>query len=159
MKNLDKKSPFYYYVKAIKQYAVFSGRATRKEFWIFFLYNSILEFAFGHAEKTGLLVTVYSLFIITPFFAVTIRRMHDLGKSGWWALIFLLIIILDNILSLFGFPAIASSQYYPYLFIFILGMLVFMIIMALPGNKGTNKYGESTVKLKNTTVNINKSIT
>ncbi len=148
MKNLDKKSPFYYYVKVIKQYAVFSGRATRKEFWMFSLFNYILGFILGHADKTGLLGTVYSLFIITPFFAVTIRRLHDLGKSGWWTLILLLLIILGSILFLFGFPAIAASQYYPYLFIFILGMLAFMITMALPGNKGTNKYGENTVKLK-----------
>lgn len=82
------------YLAVLKKYADFSGRATRSEYWTFFLINflislvlSILE---GMIKTKGLFSTlsvIYSLAIITPGIAVGIRRMHDIGKSGWMLLV------------------------------------------------------------------------
>ena len=89
-----------WYIEALKKYAVFSGRSRRKEFWYFTLFNFIisltLEFIDGMATLSyfynetfgfGLLGGVYTLAIIIPSIAVSIRRLHDIGKSGWWILI------------------------------------------------------------------------
>lgn len=74
-----------YYLKALKNYAVFDGRARRTEFWSFALINFgasiLLDYIFGF------LSTVYSLAVFIPSIAVAIRRMHDVGKSGWFCLI------------------------------------------------------------------------
>ncbi len=79
-----------WYLKVLKNYAVFSGRARRKEYWMFFLINMIISFALGFLD--GMLGTVfigaiYNLAVLVPSIAVAIRRMHDVGKSGWFILI------------------------------------------------------------------------
>jgi uncharacterized membrane protein YhaH (DUF805 family) len=87
-----------WYLEVMKKYAVFSGRARRKEYWMFFLFNLIIAIAIGFVTGflggmlgmgTGLSRTVsiiYSLAVFIPSIAVAIRRMHDLGRSGWWIL-------------------------------------------------------------------------
>lgn len=81
-----------WYLEVLKKYAVFSGRARRKEYWMFFLFYMIFYFVFSFLG--GLLGTVgvaimiiYYLATLVPFFAVTARRMHDVGKSGWYMFI------------------------------------------------------------------------
>jgi len=81
-----------YYFEVLKKYAVFSGRASRKEYWMFSLFNIIIMFVLGLIlavigityEKADLLVNIYSLAVALPSIAVTIRRMHDVNKSGWY---------------------------------------------------------------------------
>lgn len=79
-----------WYLKVLKNYATFSGRARRKEYWMFILFNMIISFVFGfigglaHFELLG---TIYTLAVLIPSIAVGVRRMHDLGKSGWYLLI------------------------------------------------------------------------
>jgi len=79
-----------YYFKVLQNYATFSGRARRKEYWMFVLFNTI--FAFGFGFVCGLigvpdLANLYTLAILLPSIAVGVRRMHDVGKSGWFLLI------------------------------------------------------------------------
>jgi uncharacterized membrane protein YhaH (DUF805 family) len=79
-----------YYFKVLNNYATFSGRARRKEYWMFFLFNMIFAFLFGLV--CGLLgvpdlAQLYSLAMFIPSIAVGVRRMHDVGKSGWFLLI------------------------------------------------------------------------
>ncbi|MEA1921891.1 MAG: DUF805 domain-containing protein [Pseudomonadota bacterium] len=80
-----------WYIEVLKKYAVFSGRARRKEYWMFFLFNVIITFVLGIIEwllgSSGILGTLYSLAILVPSIAVSIRRLHDTGRSGWWLLI------------------------------------------------------------------------
>ena len=79
-----------YYVGCLKNYAGFSGRARRKEYWMFILANYIVMIAFtfvGNLIRFPYLVSLYSLAVIVPSFAVCIRRLHDIGKSGVWVLI------------------------------------------------------------------------
>ncbi len=80
-----------WYFEVLKKYAVFSGRARRKEYWMFFLFNIIIFIALGVIEGiTGInsvLTLCYMLAILLPGLAVSVRRLHDTGKSGWWLLI------------------------------------------------------------------------
>ncbi|MDN3620121.1 DUF805 domain-containing protein [Polaribacter undariae] len=87
-----------WYIKVIKQYSDFKGRARRQEYWMFILINTIISIGFmfmdkmfgtnyGELGEDGYLETLYSLAVLVPYIAVTARRMHDVGKSGWYMLI------------------------------------------------------------------------
>ena len=88
-----------WYFKAIVKYFDFTGRARRKEFWVFMSLNlfviwllSILD-PYFNAEKLSIASYIYSLFIFTPSVTVFLRRLHDTGKSGWNILLILVPII------------------------------------------------------------------
>ena len=69
-------------------YATFSGRASRSEFWWFFLFQVLLSVAASVlSEKLSGLI---SLALLLPALAVGARRLHDIGKSGWWQLLMIL---------------------------------------------------------------------
>ncbi len=79
------------FVKVLKNFGDFKTRSNRAEFWIFVLVNFIISFLIGMLSFT--LSYIFSLIIIIPSFAVGARRMHDIGKSGWTQLWWLLPII------------------------------------------------------------------
>ncbi len=107
-----------------KKYACFSGRARRKEYWLFVLFNFIVAFVVGFiggvlAGATGVeafayLGAIYNLAVLLPGFGVFVRRMHDIGRSGWWWLI---------------------------AFIPIIGAIVLIIFCCLDSQPGENQYG------------------
>jgi len=86
-----------------KKYADFDGRATRSEFWYYTLFyaviaialatidqyvlNPILGMPVNIAANGGLLQIIFALALVIPSLAVGIRRLHDIGKSGWWTLV------------------------------------------------------------------------
>ncbi len=82
-----------WYLKVLKQYADFSGRARRKEYWMFFLFHMIIMYGLiilaGVLELAALATVsmIYTLAVLVPAIAVGVRRMHDAGKSGWYVLI------------------------------------------------------------------------
>lgn len=85
-----------WYIQVLKKYAVFSGRARRKEYWMFFLFNILIAFALGIVEgilgiasesDQSVLATIYQLAILIPSISVGVRRMHDTDHSGWWLLV------------------------------------------------------------------------
>lgn len=85
-----------WYLEVLRKYAVFGGRARRKEYWMFILFNILISFALGVVEGMFGLVTelgigvismVYALLLLIPSLAVGVRRLHDTGRSGWWLLI------------------------------------------------------------------------
>lgn len=87
-----------YYLKALQNYATFKGRASRSEYWYFVLFNVIFSIVLGFGSgivDLPILYTIYSLALLIPSIAVAVRRMHDVGKSGW----FILIPIYDLILA------------------------------------------------------------
>lgn len=83
-----------WYLEVLKKYATFKGRARRKEYWYFTLCNIIISIALGFIDSkigtfgikagVGILGAVYSLAVFIPSLAVFVRRLHDIGKSGWW---------------------------------------------------------------------------
>ena len=100
-----------WYIGALKKYAVFSGRSRRKEYWMFVLFNLIISIVLGVVDGligtvnlemgVGLLGGIYSLAVILPGIGVTVRRLHDTNKSGWWLLIVLIPIIGAIVLIVF----------------------------------------------------------
>lgn len=101
-----KTKPLYlmqYFMQALRNYADIKGRARRSEYWYFTLFYILLSFltniidfgmGFTYANgEAGVLSTLLLLFLIIPSFTVGVRRLHDVGKSGWMVLISLIPII------------------------------------------------------------------
>lgn len=113
-----------WYLEVLKKYAVFSGRARRKEYWFFILFHLIISFVLGFVDGLvgtfnadlglGLLGGIYALAVIIPSIAVSVRRLHDTDRSGWWILICLVPII---------------------------GAIVLLVFMVLDSKPGENRYG------------------
>jgi len=96
-----------WYLKCLKQYIDFWGRARRKEYWMFTLWNIVITMFLAALAAIGteigsdssvsyipmVLYLLYGLFILIPSFTVSVRRLHDIGKSGWWILIGLIPVI------------------------------------------------------------------
>ena len=79
-----------YYLKVLQNYATFSGRARRSEYWYFVQFNVIISVVFGFVcglMQVPQLANIYTLAVLIPSIAVGVRRMHDVGKSGWFLLI------------------------------------------------------------------------
>jgi uncharacterized membrane protein YhaH (DUF805 family) len=115
-----------WYLEVLKKYAVFEGRAGRKEYWFFILFNILISMALGYVDwltgninpETGLgiLSGIYALGVMIPGMAVSVRRLHDTDRSGWWLLI---------------------------TFVPVIGAIVFLYFMVLDSNPETNEYGPS----------------
>jgi|SRR5690554_1828813 len=113
-----------WYLAVLKKYAVFSGRARRKEYWFFALFNIIISFVLGFIDGfvgtfsvdagIGVLGGIYTLAILLPSIAVSVRRLHDTDRSGWWLLISLVPII---------------------------GVIVLLVFMIQDSKPGENRYG------------------
>jgi len=89
-----------YYLDVLKKYAVFNGRARRKEYWMFVLFNIIASMVLSFVDGLigtvdpvtgfGALSGLYSLAVLIPSIAVSVRRLHDVGKNG--AMLFIVFI-------------------------------------------------------------------
>ena len=91
----------FWYLEVLQKYAVFEGRARRKEYWMFQLINvviltvlfaAIMPSLIAHRQSflllfLGVFLCVYVLGTIIPSLAVSVRRLHDVNFSGWWVLI------------------------------------------------------------------------
>ncbi|MFM2192351.1 MAG: hypothetical protein RLZZ118_1308, partial [Bacteroidota bacterium] len=92
-----------YFIKALKNYANFNGRANRSEYWYFALFNlifvviaSVLDNVLGTADLgmgNGPIYLLYAIAVLIPGLAVFVRRMHDVNKSGWYLFIALIPLI------------------------------------------------------------------
>ncbi|MFA5048097.1 MAG: DUF805 domain-containing protein [Patescibacteria group bacterium] len=92
-----------YYLAVLKKYATFSGRAQRAEYWYFTLFNiifliiaAILDNLLGLTIKGvgyGVIYIIYTLAVLIPSIALTVRRLHDTSRSGWMILICLIPIV------------------------------------------------------------------
>ncbi|MEO7885689.1 DUF805 domain-containing protein [Polaromonas sp.] len=92
------------------KYVDFSGRAARPEFWWFFLFQCLVGIA---ASFLGDVVSgLVSLALLLPALAVGARRLHDIGKSGWWQLICLTVIGILVLIYWFVQPTAEGSNQY-----------------------------------------------
>ncbi len=107
-----------WYIKCFKQYADFSSRARRTEYWMFTLFNFIASLIVGliGAAVGEWICYVYSLAILIPSLAVSVRRLHDIGKNGWWILI--------NLIPL-------------------IGQIWFIVLAVTDSQPGSNEWGEN----------------
>ena len=123
-----------WYLKVLNQYFDFNSRARRKEYWMFVLVNFIISmliigvdnalgFSFnytGNVSGTGVFNLLYNLLILIPSLAVAVRRLHDVGKSGWILLIGLIPIV---------------------------GAIWLLILLLRDSEAGENKYGPDPKRL------------
>lgn len=95
-----------WYLAVLKKYAQFDGRARRKEFWMFVLFNLIIAIALGILGSIihllAFLSPLYSLAVLIPGIAVGARRLHDTGRTGWWLLIGFIPVVGAIVLIVFG---------------------------------------------------------
>ncbi len=113
-----------WYFKVLKNYGVFIGRASRKEFWFFFLINSVIsmllifvDYGLGTIDEGAQLGWISGFYVLAtalPTFAVGVRRLHDSGRSGWWLAIGLVPVV---------------------------GNLVLLVLFLLESNPGENQFG------------------
>ena len=85
-----------WYVAVLKNYVGFNGRAGRQEFWMFVLFNIVIDIVLSIVDlaiNSQLLAGLYGLAVLLPSLAVAVRRLHDTGRSGWWILIGIIPII------------------------------------------------------------------
>ncbi|MDT0378598.1 DUF805 domain-containing protein [Streptomyces sp. DSM 42041] len=110
----------HWYLDVLKNYATFSGRARRKEYWMFTLFNAIvlvalLAIGFAALGENGVyLYLVYVVAVLVPTLAVTVRRLHDTGRTGWWYFIS---------------------------FVPLVGPIVLLVFLCTAGNPAPNQYG------------------
>lgn len=122
----ERPSAISWYVKVLKMYAVFSGRARRKEYWFFVLFNLLASMTLGFADRLvgtynqssgyGLLSSIYLMATFLPALAVTVRRYHDTNRSGWWVLIW---------------------------FVPLVGIIVHLVFALKDSQPGPNQYGRN----------------
>ncbi|MBQ5840527.1 MAG: DUF805 domain-containing protein [Clostridia bacterium] len=98
------------YVNVLRKYADFSGRARRYEYWMFCLANIIIGFILGLLPFVGtVLSALYSLVVLIPSLALCVRRLHDIGKSGWYYFIGLIPLV-GGILILIWFCTDSNAE-------------------------------------------------
>lgn len=94
-----------WYFAVLKKYADFSGRARRKEYWMFALVNLLVSFGLGFVGALAhapWLSWIYTVAVLVPSIAVGIRRLHDTGRSGWMMLLVLIPVIGAIVLLVFA---------------------------------------------------------
>ena len=151
-------SPIDWAVMPLKKYAVFSGRAPRAEYWWFYLATlvvsiplSIIDGAIGSWSP---LSSLFSLATLLPWLAVTVRRLHDTNRSGWWLLALLLpiIAVLVAAVALLGSLAVGGSAASApsgtaviFMVVAAVAMLAagitMLVFMVTEGTAGPNDYG------------------
>ena len=86
-----------WFLKALKQYTDFNGRARRTEYWMYILFYTIFSYAAFMLDyllgTTSVFTGIYALALLLPTIAVGVRRLHDIGKSGWMMLVGLIPVI------------------------------------------------------------------
>ena len=116
----DEEFNMNYYLDVLKKYAVFSGRARRREYRMFILINAIIVAAISAidyiAGTKGAIGTLYGFALIIPTLAVTVRRLHDIGKNGYWYFI-----------SLVPF----------------IGSIWLLVLLCKDSEEGSNRFGEN----------------
>jgi uncharacterized membrane protein YhaH (DUF805 family) len=127
----------HWYLDVLKKYAVFSGRARRKEYWFFALFSLIITLVlmiidaaagvFDAESGFGLLSGFYTLAVLIPGLAVSIRRLHDTNHSGWWLLIGLVPLV---------------------------GSIMLLIFMFRDGQPGQNRFGPNPKELATSTSSV-----
>ena len=88
----------------LAKYVTFSGRASRSEYWWFYLFTLLMQWGSLFADPSGQLGGLVAIVFLLPNWAAAVRRLHDTGRSGWWLLIGLTIIGMIPLLIWFAMP-------------------------------------------------------
>ena len=100
------------YIKMFQNWSDFSGRSRRRDYWLAFLVNFIISAVLNQLIRV--VAILYGLIVIVPGLALGIRRLHDIGKSGWWLLISLVPIVGVIVIIVFAcYDSGPSNEYEP----------------------------------------------
>ena len=136
-----------WYLMALGKYAQFGGRSQRKEFWYFFLFYSLFSIPFGVVDMfligTSILGTIYFLVFLTPSLAVGVRRLHDMGRSGWWMLLYTGIVIqqLASGIKVSGRGVSGEAVVAIVFVVAAVCAVVLIVFMVRKSQPGRNRYG------------------
>ena len=150
------RSPVEWALLPIQRFGQFSGRAPRAEYWWYYLGTVIIGFVVGIIDRIigsdiGILGLVVNLALLVPTIAVTVRRLHDTERSGWWILAVIVPLVAVGAMVGAGiFDGNLGSSPTPFfwvsLFLLIVAAVMLFIFMILPGTDGPNRYGEDPYK-------------
>jgi uncharacterized membrane protein YhaH (DUF805 family) len=110
-----------FFIRAYQNYANFKGRDTRQQYWMFYLFYMIVTVILSIVDAIigiDIFSTIFILGSLVPSIAIATRRLHDIGKSGWWQLIILIPLV---------------------------GVIVLIVFLAKQGTYGENQYGEDPI--------------
>ncbi len=135
------------YIEIIKKYAVFTGREGRRTFWFFVLFNFIFSLIISLIDRIlhwDILSTIYSLAVFLPSLGASIRRLHDIDKSGWWVLLsFIPLVSFLFVIPLAFVSRSAAFGGFILILLLCLACSIWLIVLhATQGTPGENKYGE-----------------
>jgi len=109
-----------YFLEAYREFANFQGRASRKQYWMFYLFYVIFYLFFatidGLLRTGGLFMALFALVSLLPNIAIVTRRLHDIDKSGWWQLLILIPVI---------------------------GAIILLVFLVMKGTEGENRFGSA----------------
>lgn len=111
-----------WYLKVVQNYFEFNGRARRKEYWMFALVNIIISWSLSLLDLVlgttffYIISLIYTLLVFIPSLAVLVRRLHDIGKSGWFFLVALIPLV---------------------------GVIWLLVLLCMEGESRPNKWGEN----------------
>lgn len=133
-----------WYILFWQNYFNIGGRSCRAEFWIAAVVNWAIEILLPRTEVMiygfPVLAILFALAGIIPNWTVTVRRLHDTGRSGWWILVGVAPIL--ALLALLFVPLrITSGSIFLFTGIALLGCLALLVILALDSQPGPNRYG------------------
>ncbi|HEX6741468.1 MAG TPA: DUF805 domain-containing protein [Sphingomicrobium sp.] len=145
------RPPIEWALLPLKKYASFRGRAPRAEYWWFCLLAAVGWFILtqvGRAAGAGdALAFAFDLAMVLPWLGVTVRRLHDAGRSGRWLLLF---VVAWVIITLIGYAlgsmdepseSVAVTAGITIFLIMIFAVFSLLALMVLPGSSGTNRFG------------------
>lgn len=133
----------HWYIKVLKNYIGFQGRARRKEYWMFVLLNSLITVILSIVESSmdfgSVLTNIYSLAVLLPFLAVSVRRLHDTGRSGWSLLVLFIPLIGIYVLRIFEWFLLIPFLF----FILFISVIELLIYMCKDSQESANQYGKN----------------
>lgn len=149
---MQELNPIQWAIRPFQRFADFSGRSPRAEYWWFYLVTLIVQVVLTMVDKVlGYwipLSTVFGLATLVPWIAVTIRRLHDTDRSGWWLATFVLTFAAIGALA--GFAAAIANRgstagsFTAAIVAIVVALILFatfIAFMVLPGTEGPNRYG------------------
>lgn len=103
------------FILAIRNYANFEGKTTRREFWLYILYSAVILYIlyfFNNNSNNSIFIGLFKILLIIPTLSIIVRRLHDVNKSGWLILFVFLPFLNLYLLFLLVQPStnISSSQ-------------------------------------------------
>ena len=142
----------------LKHYSDFNGRASRSEFWWFFLFTYIVENIgmtldygflsyFDTAQEFGIFETIAIIVFLLPTLAVGARRLHDINRSGWWQLLFLFMFVGIELDDVFSTYLDAGQEWGTFETISYLTFIPLIVWWCTKGTKKNNSHGKP-IKLK-----------